>query len=63
MDEKEVQEKVDSCLSRLMIWDYLYKSDVPPDIAKRKITLLEDTAEDVQDIIEFCIVDKVSTPP
>ena len=57
MDEKEVQEKVDSCISRLMIWDYLYNlKELPPDIARRKITLLEDTAEDVQDIIEFCVV-------
>lgn len=56
MDEGEVSDKVDSCLSRLMLWAYLYQTaDLPPELAKRKVTLLEDTAQDVQDIIEFCI--------
>lgn len=57
MTEEEVSEKVDSCVSRLMIWHYLYHSSPPADIAKRKVTLLEDTIADCQSIVEFCIQD------
>jgi len=57
MTEEEVSEKADSCISRLMIWNYLYHSDPPAEIVKRKVTLLEDTIADCQEIVEFCIQD------
>lgn len=58
MDEGEVSEKVDSCLSRLMLWAYLYHTaDLPPELAKRKVTLLEDVISDVQEICDFCVRD------
>ena len=56
MTETEVKEKLETIQNLALVWQYVFaQSNVPENVAKAKVSLLETIIELTNDVIEFCV--------
>ena len=61
MTETEVKEKLETIQNLALVWQYVFaQSNVPDDVARAKVSLLETVVELCNDIIEFCLAEPPS---